>query len=157
MSRKRFLISEVQRDVHRATSEDRASPPQRECSLADVVRALWSGINVRREAGHSFERIAAWLESLGYPISGATLCVYWHRFSRDADDAAAVVTVPSSEQPPPWETGGVAPATEAASPPAPVAAAAAPILTPIAPPRPPVDNPQPTSTSSKRRLPRSEA
>lgn len=157
MSRKRFPISEVQRHVQQARSDDQASPPQREYSLADVVRALWSGIDARREAGHSFERIAAWLGSLGYPISGATLCVYWHRFSPVTGDAAAVAAVPPSGQPPPSRSRGVAPATEAASPPATPAAAAPPARAPIKPPPTLADNPPPTTFSSNRRLPRSEA
>lgn len=83
MPRKRFSAERVALDIARAAADDRTSPPTREVSLSDVVRALWPNIQARRAAGQPFPRIADWLTTLGYEVSAATLCVYWHRISKE--------------------------------------------------------------------------
>ncbi len=97
MARKRFSAEQVAQHAAEANAEDRISPPTREVSLSDVVRALWPNIQVRRAAGHPFPRIAGWLGTLGYDVSAATLCVYWHRLSK----ASEHLNTPESEDPRP--------------------------------------------------------
>jgi hypothetical protein len=99
MPRKRFSAEQVARHAAEAIAKDRISPPTRDVSLSDVVRAFWPNIEARRAAGHPFPRIANWLRTLGYDVSAATLCVYWHRFSKDGDRLIAPAT--EDYRPPP--------------------------------------------------------
>jgi hypothetical protein len=99
MARKRFNAEQVAQHAAEANVEDRISPPTREVSLSDVVRTLWPNIQARRAAGHPFPRIAGWLGTLGYDVSAATLCVYWHRLSKESEHRN--ITVTEDPRPPP--------------------------------------------------------
>jgi hypothetical protein len=143
MPRKRFNAAQVAQHAAKATADDRISPPTRDVSLTEVVRALWLNIEARRAVGHPFPRIADWLGTLGYEVSAATLCVYWHRLSKEDDR----LTSPAAEDPrPPPAPAITAPAQDTTKPPSPRAAdpavtpvpleAATTITTPIRPKRP---------------------
>jgi hypothetical protein len=132
MPRKRFSAEQVAQHAAEANAEDRISPPTREVSLSDVVRALWPNIQARRAAGHPFPRIAGWLGTLGYDVSAATLCVYWHRLSNKSEH----LNIPAAEDPcPPPAPAITAPAQHTTDQPAlpAVAPAAQPIPVKAAP------------------------
>lgn len=99
MPRKRFNAAQVAQHAAKAAADDRISPPTREVTLSEVVRALWLNIEARRAAGHPFPRIADWLGTLGYEVSAATLCVYWHRLSKENDRLTS--TAADDPRPPP--------------------------------------------------------
>jgi len=143
MPRKRFNAEQVAQHTAEANAGDRISPPTCEVSLSDVVRALWPNIQARRAAGRPFPRIASWLGTLGYDVSAATLCVYWHRLFKEGQR----LTAPAAEDPCPPPAPAitapaqhttnqlVSPAVAPAARPIPVKAAPT-ITTPTRPKRP---------------------
>lgn len=135
MPRKRFSAEQLAQHAAEAIAKDRISPPTREVSLSDVVRALSPNIQARRDAGHPFPQIAGWLRTLGYEVSAATLCVYWHRLSREGQRLTAPAAEHTHPPPAPAVTGAGQhtnnePASPAAAPAArPVPVEAAPTIT----------------------------
>ena len=150
MPRKRFPADQLGRRAIEVSAEDRASPPRREVSLTDVVRAMFPNIQARREADHSFSRIADWLTSLGYAIDAATLGVYYHRVVKEQKSATSV--------PHPG------PANPAPSPADPIAGQDRATRTPELQAPPPVPLPEPpeqrptfSGASARARMPRHQA
>ncbi|EZP73060.1 hypothetical protein BV96_01250 [Sphingomonas paucimobilis] len=150
MPRKRFPADQLSRRAIEVRAEDRASPPRKEVSLTDVVRAMFPNIQARREADHSFSRIADWLTSLGYAIDAATLGVYYHRVVKEQKSATSVPH-PGPAKPAPSPADPIAGQDSAARTPERQAPP------PVPRPEPPEQRPTFSGASTRARMPRHQA